>query len=76
MLAETDVNIKTETLKSLVHLTEVVPHAMLYSLDEDTFKLIRQCTVIDKSLFKTEVMVVTVVVDYGRPIRFQAFGFF
>lgn len=65
--------LKAEALKSLIFLTNENPHAVLYCIDENSFRLVRQCSLIDDSLIREEVIVIRVVIDDGKPMRLQAF---
>lgn len=66
-------SLKHLALRSLTHLTNEVPHSVLYCIDENSFKLVRKCSLIDDSLIKEEVLVIKTFVDYGKPMRLQAF---
>ena len=74
---QTDINlnVKTEALRSLTHLTVRVPHSVAPCVNEDLMKSVKECSLIDEKLIKEENIVVKILVDYGKPMRKEAFTF-
>ena len=72
---DTELSVKTEALRSLTHLTVHVPHSVMLCVNEDLMKSVKECSLIDEKLIKEENIVVKILVDYGKPMRKEAFTF-
>lgn len=75
MQTDPNINIRTESLKSLTHLTLRVPHSVLLNVNKDLMISVKNCSLIDEKLIKEELIVVKIFVDYGKPMRKEAFTF-
>lgn len=62
-----------EALKTLTYFTKTIPLSILGVFDDDLFKNIKQCSIIDKDLIRVEVVVIKTVIDDGKAMRQQSF---